>query len=59
MKSFVKFLFKMSEKNKDFFELNSSIHVESVDNVPIEVKVKYLVNLIKNKYKQKEQSNIL
>lgn len=42
------FLNQLSQKPKSYYKISSMI--ENIDHVPIEVKVKYLVSLIKNNY---------
>lgn len=44
------FLKRLAMKPKQYFEIDSMINVENIDHVPIKIKIKYLVSLIKNNF---------
>lgn len=49
----------LSKKPKQYFSLQSSMSVENIDHVPVEVKVKYLVSLIRNNFTEGEYCQVL
>lgn len=53
------FLEMLSKKPKQYFSLQSSMSVENIDHVPVEVKVKYLVSLIRNNFTESEYCQVL